>query len=120
PDHPVQTPKSASANPGNSRAKVVVASSAAALVSDRAYRPHTSDTSTAILEKNDSFLTKPGKAGLCADKKVLPPFPELWRHNLALTFSQSTDLSEIEYCFAGVLHAGERSAAGISALPPPP
>ncbi|MBV7520071.1 hypothetical protein, partial [Ensifer sp. ENS12] len=46
-----QTPKSASANQGNSRAKVVVASSAAALVSDRAYRPPASKTSTAIFKK---------------------------------------------------------------------
>ncbi|WP_210202581.1 MULTISPECIES: hypothetical protein, partial [Sinorhizobium] len=40
---------------GNSRAKVVVASSAAALVSDRAYRPHTSDTSTDIFKKSIDF-----------------------------------------------------------------
>ncbi|WP_429815204.1 hypothetical protein, partial [Ensifer sp. B1-9] len=48
-------PKSASANQGNSRAKVVVASSAAALVSDRAYRPHTSNTSTDIFKKTSKF-----------------------------------------------------------------
>ncbi len=46
-----QPRKSASANLGNSRAKVIVASSAAALVSDRAYRPPPSDTSTAIFKK---------------------------------------------------------------------
>ncbi|WP_210202576.1 MULTISPECIES: hypothetical protein, partial [Sinorhizobium] len=40
---------------GNPRAKVVVASSAAALVSDRAYRPHTSDTSTDIFKKMTVF-----------------------------------------------------------------
>ncbi|WP_429818677.1 hypothetical protein, partial [Ensifer sp. B1-9] len=49
-------PKSASANQGNSRAKVVVASSAAALVSDRAYRPHTSNTSTDIFTTSIEFL----------------------------------------------------------------
>ncbi|MGO4658906.1 hypothetical protein AB4Z34_29615, partial [Ensifer sp. 2YAB10] len=64
PNHPAQTLKSASANPGNSRAKVVVASSAAALVSDRAYRPAPTETSTGFLEKNDRFLTKAGNAGL--------------------------------------------------------
>ncbi|WP_210173932.1 hypothetical protein, partial [Ensifer sp. Root423] len=43
-----RTPQSAPSQPGNSRAKVVVASSAAALVSDRAYRPPSSQTSTGI------------------------------------------------------------------------
>ncbi|MGF6159295.1 hypothetical protein M2267_004563, partial [Ensifer sp. KUDG1] len=47
--------QSASANPGNSRAKVVVASSAAALVSDRAYRPHASQTSTATFKKTSKI-----------------------------------------------------------------
>ncbi|MFC0805697.1 hypothetical protein ACFHWW_09530, partial [Ensifer sp. P24N7] len=60
-----QSRQSASANLGNPRAKDIVASSAAALVSDRAYRPPPSDTSTGFFKKNDSFLTKPDKAGFC-------------------------------------------------------
>ncbi|MFK3968256.1 hypothetical protein ACI2KT_32300, partial [Ensifer adhaerens] len=47
--------QSAPSQPGNSRAKVVVASSAAALVSDRAYRPLTSDTSTATFKKTSKI-----------------------------------------------------------------
>ncbi|MDK1494814.1 hypothetical protein QN219_33495, partial [Sinorhizobium sp. 7-81] len=46
-----QPRQSASANQGNSRAKVIVASSAAALVSDRAYRPAPFPQSTAIFKK---------------------------------------------------------------------
>jgi hypothetical protein len=46
-----QPRQSASANPGNSRARAVVASSAAALVSDRAYRPAAFSTSTTIFKK---------------------------------------------------------------------
>ncbi|MDK1378641.1 MULTISPECIES: hypothetical protein, partial [unclassified Sinorhizobium] len=57
------------------RAKVIVASSAAALVSDRAYRPTTSDTSTSIFKKNDSFLTKPGGVRLCGSKILFSPHP---------------------------------------------
>ncbi|WP_210162747.1 hypothetical protein, partial [Sinorhizobium meliloti] len=47
-----QSRQSASANLGNPRAKDIVASSAAALVSDRAYRPPPSDTSTTIFKKS--------------------------------------------------------------------
>ncbi|MGF6173929.1 hypothetical protein ABIE33_002230, partial [Ensifer sp. 4252] len=43
--------------------KDIVASSAAALVSDRAYRPHSPNTSTDNCKKNDSFLTNPRNAG---------------------------------------------------------
>ncbi|WP_205625836.1 hypothetical protein, partial [Ensifer aridi] len=69
-----QPRQSASANQGNSRARNIVASSAAALVSDRAYRPATPDTSTGFFEKNDSFLTKPGNAGLCGWKILFSRF----------------------------------------------
>ncbi|MGO4625295.1 hypothetical protein, partial [Ensifer sp. 2TAB8] len=55
PNHPAQTLKSASANPGNSRAKVVVASSAAALVSDRAYRPAPTETSIGFFAVGKKF-----------------------------------------------------------------
>ncbi|WP_207907852.1 hypothetical protein, partial [Sinorhizobium americanum] len=41
--------------PGNSRAKVVVASSAAALVSDRAYRPAPFPQSTTIFKNSADF-----------------------------------------------------------------
>ncbi|WP_210163687.1 hypothetical protein, partial [Sinorhizobium meliloti] len=47
-----QSRQSASANLGNPRAKDIVASSAAALVSDRAYRPQPSKTSTTIFKKS--------------------------------------------------------------------
>ncbi|WP_210213257.1 hypothetical protein, partial [Sinorhizobium meliloti] len=47
-----QSRQSASANLGNPRAKDIVASSAAALVSDRAYRPQPSNTSTTIFKKS--------------------------------------------------------------------
>ncbi|WP_323130707.1 hypothetical protein, partial [Sinorhizobium medicae] len=45
------TPKSASANQGNPRAKGIVASSAATLVSDRAYRPQPFPQSTTNFKK---------------------------------------------------------------------
>ncbi|WP_210173872.1 hypothetical protein, partial [Ensifer sp. Root31] len=44
--------QSASANQGNLKTKDIVASSAAALVSDRAYRPHPSHTSTGNRKKS--------------------------------------------------------------------
>ncbi|MDK1376081.1 MULTISPECIES: hypothetical protein, partial [unclassified Sinorhizobium] len=65
------------------RAKVIVASSAAALVSDRAYRPTTSDTSTSIFKKSskkdkmlksliDFLLTgkSPSKLYQCVRKRL--------------------------------------------------
>ncbi|WP_210183663.1 MULTISPECIES: hypothetical protein, partial [unclassified Ensifer] len=77
------------------RTKDIVASSAAALVSDRAYRPPSSQTSTVNFKKNDSFLTKSGNAGFLP-RKNFPARPNgLWRHILALTSSQSIDLSVI-------------------------
>ncbi|WP_457852921.1 hypothetical protein, partial [Sinorhizobium medicae] len=50
-DPKVPTPKSASANQGNPRAKGIVASSAATLVSDRAYRPQPFPQSTTNFKK---------------------------------------------------------------------
>ncbi|WP_210421562.1 hypothetical protein, partial [Sinorhizobium fredii] len=50
-----------------------VASSAAALVSDRAYRPAPSNTSTGFFKKNDSFLTKPGNTGFAARRFFSTP-----------------------------------------------
>ncbi|WP_209647311.1 hypothetical protein, partial [Sinorhizobium mexicanum] len=55
--------------------KVIVASSAAALVSDRAYRPTLPNTSTTIFKKNDSFLTKPCGTRLCGSKILFSPHP---------------------------------------------
>ncbi|MFS8049490.1 hypothetical protein, partial [Rhizobium sp. BR 314] len=46
-----EPPISIAANPGNTRAKVVVASSAAALVSDRAYRECTTPPSIGVLRE---------------------------------------------------------------------
>ncbi|MDK1490406.1 hypothetical protein QN219_10080, partial [Sinorhizobium sp. 7-81] len=54
-------------------AKVIVASSAAALVSDRAYRPAPFPQSTAIFKKNDSFLTNLGDARLCGPEILFSP-----------------------------------------------
>ncbi|WP_210213818.1 hypothetical protein, partial [Sinorhizobium meliloti] len=62
-------------NLGNPRAKDIVASSAAALVSDRAYRPQPSNTSTGFFKKNDSFLKKPGKAGFCGSQILFRAAP---------------------------------------------
>ncbi|WP_210305412.1 hypothetical protein, partial [Sinorhizobium terangae] len=55
--------------------KVIVASSAAALVSDRAYRPAPFPQSTAIFKKNDSFLTNLGSTRLCRSKILFSPNP---------------------------------------------